>query len=91
MTVPQDDLKVSDLSQIPTQVLTKRISNFKFSALGREKLEEVYIAISAGTTRVCPRCLSTALLELRTQRLKICSDCDYRIPWTLSPGQKPLL
>jgi hypothetical protein len=89
MIVAQDDLKVSDLSAIPTQVLCKRIANFKFSSLSREKLEEVYICISSGTTRVCPRCLNTALLELRTQNLKICPDCDYRLPWTLSSGQNP--
>jgi hypothetical protein len=79
-----------DLSAIPTGVLVKRIANFKFSALGREKLEEVYIAISSGTTKVCPRCLNTDLLELRTHRLKICPDCDYRIPWHLEAGQKPI-
>jgi hypothetical protein len=80
-----------DLSTLPTGVLTKRISNFKFSSLSREKLEEVYACISSGTSRVCPRCLNTALLELRTQNQKICPDCDYRLPWYLSSGQKPLL
>jgi hypothetical protein len=79
-----------DLSTLPTSVLTKRISNFKFSSLSREKLEEVYACISSGTTKVCPRCLNTDLLELRTQRLKICPDCDYRLPWHLEAGQKPL-
>lgn len=43
------------------------------------------------TTKVCPNCESTALVELRSINRKICSDCGKNIPWYLEPGQKPLL
>ena len=42
------------------------------------------------TTKICPECKSTALILLRSQNIKICSNCNKQIPWTLDPGQKPI-
>jgi uncharacterized protein (DUF983 family) len=78
------------LDHLPTNALVKRISNFKFSTLGREKLEEVYKTLASGTTRVCPGCLNQNLLELRTLNEKVCTDCGEKIPWHLTEGQKPI-
>jgi uncharacterized protein (DUF983 family) len=77
-------------SDPPTSVLVKQISNFKFSSLDREKLLEIHQCLSAGTTKVCPGCLNTSLLELRTMNKKVCTDCGKEIPWNLEPKQKPL-
>jgi uncharacterized protein (DUF983 family) len=50
-----------------------------------EKLKE--------TTKKCPVCGNTHLLELMTQNMKICTDCDphVHIPWYLEDGQEPLI
>lgn len=43
------------------------------------------------TTKICPECRSDAVVGLRSMNLKICSDCKAEWPWTLAPGQKPLI
>lgn len=78
-------------SDLPTPVLCKQISNFKFSSLSREKLLEIHQCLSEGTTKVCPGCLNTDLLELRTMCKKVCTDCGTEIVWNLEPKQKPLI
>ena len=78
-------------SDLPTSVLVKQISNFGFNSLGREKLLEIHQCLSDGTTRVCPGCLNTNLLELRTTNKKICTDCGTEIEWSLEKGQKTLV
>jgi hypothetical protein len=79
------------LADIPTAVLCKNLANFKFSSLSREKLEEVYRCLAAKTTKVCPKCLNTHLLEFRTLDRKVCVDCGTELKWNLSTGQKRLL
>ena len=78
-------------SDLPTPVLCKQISNFRFSSLSREKLLEIHQCLSEGTTKVCPGCLNTALLELRTMNKKVCTDCGTEIGWSLEKGQKTLV
>jgi hypothetical protein len=80
-----------DLTGISESFLRKNVSNFKFSTLNREKIEAIHRLICEDTTKICPLCLNTELLELRTQNLKICPDCDTRIDWNLEPRQRPLL
>lgn len=79
------------LSDPPTSVLVKQISNFRFSSLSREKLLEIHQCLSDGTTKVCPGCLNTDLLELRTMNKKVCTDCGTEIEWNLEKGQKSLV
>lgn len=75
-------------SDLPTSVLMKQISSFKFSSLSREKLLELHQCLSSGTTTVCPGCLNMDLLGLETQNLKICPDCNTKITWYLEEKQK---
>lgn len=42
------------------------------------------------TTKICPACGCTALVQLISYNLKICGDCGARILWRLDPGQEPL-
>lgn len=42
------------------------------------------------TTKQCPHCGNRNLVLIRTQSVKICSDCNTTIPWLLDPGQKPI-
>jgi hypothetical protein len=41
------------------------------------------------TTKLCPECGNSCLVELRSQNLKICADCKTQIKWDLDEGQKP--
>ena len=43
------------------------------------------------STKQCPKCYNTNLLLLRTLNLKICTDCNIKIPWFLETNQKTLL
>jgi len=43
------------------------------------------------TTKECPDCGNTHLVCIATQNIKICTDCNIEIPWTLDQDQKPLL
>ena len=79
------------VSDLPTSVLVKQISNFKYSSLSREKLLEIHQCLSGGTTKVCPGCLNTFLFELRTMNKKVCTDCGTEIEWSLEKGQKSLV
>lgn len=45
---------------------------------------------SKETTKICPDCGSTTLLQLISMSMKICYDCGKELPWELDPGQKPL-
>lgn len=38
----------------------------------------------------CPKCLAP-LHPIRSQFIKMCGSCDYKEPWELKPGQKPLV
>lgn len=80
-----------NFSDIPTGVLCKQVANFPFSSLSREKVLELHACLSSGTTRVCPKCLNTRLMELETLNQKICPDCGTKLPWRLEAGQKSLL
>lgn len=42
-------------------------------------------------TQSCPNCGNTDLVLYRSMNLKQCPDCRTEIPWTLDPGQKPLI
>jgi hypothetical protein len=74
-----------------TGYLVKQIANFKFSSLEREKLISIFNLLTSGTTKVCPTCLNIDLLLLETNNLKICPDCNTRVPWKLESGQKSRL
>jgi hypothetical protein len=74
-----------------TGYLIKVIANFKFSSLEREKLISIFNLLTSGTTKVCPTCLNIDLLLLETNNLKICPDCNTRVPWRLEKGQKSRL
>ena len=81
-----------DLTTLPqVSALVSQVSSFNFSSLSREKLLEVRQILSSGTTRVCPECLNTKLLELRSMSKKICPDCGTEITWNLEKGQRPLV
>ena len=43
------------------------------------------------TAKKCPKCNNTFLILIRTQNMKICSDCDTIIPWYLEKDQEPLI
>ncbi len=43
------------------------------------------------TTRACPQCGGTRLRLFRSLNYKQCDACLARFPWTLAPGQAPLL
>ena len=43
------------------------------------------------TTKVCPKCGSTALILLMSMHKKRCSVCGHEIKWGLDKGQKPLV
>lgn len=74
---------------LPTGVLTKRLANFAWSSLDRERLIAVTKALTKGTTKICPHCLSQSLLEFSSLAKKVCGECGAEIPWTLGKGQKP--
>ena len=38
----------------------------------------------------CPKCAGP-LVDLRSQNLRICSDCKAEYEWSLKPGQPPLI
>lgn len=42
------------------------------------------------STKACPECGDTNLVLLRSQNLKVCSNCKKEIAWHLDAGQKPL-
>lgn len=44
------------------------------------------------TTKICPECGNTNLVELREYDEKVCIDHNpyVRIPWYLEEGQQPL-
>jgi ribosomal protein L37AE/L43A len=43
------------------------------------------------STKQCPKCGNTMLLRLTSLNLKICTDCNIRIPWYLEEGQESVL
>jgi hypothetical protein len=43
------------------------------------------------STKHCWNCGSSDLVKLYSESLKICSECNTKIPWALDDGQKPLL
>lgn len=44
------------------------------------------------TTKHCPDCGNTHLVQVRSQNIKLCSDCGGRvIPWYLDEGQRALV
>jgi predicted RNA-binding Zn-ribbon protein involved in translation (DUF1610 family) len=43
------------------------------------------------TTKKCPACGNEQLLLIRTQNIKVCTDCYIVIPWNLETNQKGLL
>lgn len=44
------------------------------------------------TTKHCPQCTNTALVLVRSQNIKLCSDCGgLVIPWYLDDGQRALV
>lgn len=43
------------------------------------------------TTKLCPYCEHDVVVPLRSLNSKICNGCKQEFPWTLDPGQKPLL
>ena len=47
--------------------------------------------MTAVTTKRCPQCGSVDLIQLTSLKKKLCPDCRAEIPWTLDPGQQPLL
>lgn len=48
--------------------------------------------IERDSTKQCPHCGNTHLVEIRSQNIKLCNQCPgQEIPWKLEPGQKPLL
>lgn len=79
------------MADFKKSVLVKQIANFPFSTLSEEKLLKIHAAIRADTTTICPNCLNTHLLEMRTLNQKICPDCNTQFEWKLEKGQKPLL
>ena len=85
------NLDLTTPSQVSHSALVSLVSSFNFSSLSREKLLEVRQILSSGTTRVCPECLNTRLLELRSMSKKICPDCGMEIEWNLEKGQRPLV
>jgi len=42
------------------------------------------------TTKECPNCGNTHLIQITTQNVKLCPDCRTEIPWYLEEGQLPL-
>ena len=79
------------LSDLSTSFLRKKIAGFAYGEIEREKLIAIWNLLSEGTTKVCPDCLNTNLLELRTMDKKVCADCGKEIGWRLEKGQKPLV
>jgi hypothetical protein len=55
----------------------------------RQLLEVQYY--NGQTTKVCPNCYGTRLLEFTTFNYKRCGDCGTQVAWVLDKGQKPLL
>lgn len=45
---------------------------------------------ASGSSKHCPSCQSSHLVELFSQYQKICTRCGTTIPWELTNGQKPL-
>lgn len=43
------------------------------------------------TTKLCPHCGHDVVVPLRSLNSKICNGCKKEFPWSLDPGQKPLL
>lgn len=43
------------------------------------------------STKACPKCGCTVLRLFRTLNYKQCHRCLHSFPWTLDPGQKPLI
>lgn len=42
------------------------------------------------TTKHCPKCTNEYLGLIRSQNIKVCSDCNLIINWYLDEGQKEL-
>lgn len=42
------------------------------------------------STRECPNCGNSHLIQTRTLNRKFCSDCNTSLYWGLQPGQTPL-
>lgn len=43
------------------------------------------------TTKICEKCGSSALSEMRGAFIKKCTVCNHEMNWPLDEGQKPLL
>lgn len=43
------------------------------------------------STKSCPECGGTALVRFMSLNYKRCGDCGEEMPWTLDPGQPPLV
>ena len=70
--------------------LIKQIQSVDLSLLSKTTLLVIRGAITHNTTKFCPKCLDSNLLELRSQNKKICTRCNIEIPWFLDKGQKGL-
>jgi len=44
-----------------------------------------------GTTKACPVCDNTHLVEISSQMVKYCTDCHVKLKWSLDEGQVPLI
>ena len=70
--------------------LVKQLSSVDLSNIPREKLIAIHTIIVSGTTKFCPKCLSTSLAKFRSTDTKRCHECLLDIPWVLTKGQKSL-
>jgi hypothetical protein len=78
------------LKDTPDNMLAEQIAAIDLSELPRDKLLAIHNIIVDGTTKFCPKCLSTSLARFSSINLKRCTRCSLDIPWVLTKGQKRL-
>ena len=78
------------LKNTTTDIVVSKLSSVDLSNLPREKLIAIHTIITSGTTKCCPKCLSTALARFSSTNTKRCTRCLIDIDWFVTNGQKRL-